>query len=171
MKKGIGFLIFGVLFGGVAYGAWWYYRQRGLLTGTKVSFSSIEFVNLSFPNIELNVYLSVLNRSDIPFTVRSYALDVALNDKPITKLSWDGDIRVDAGKSNKFPLNVKLNLKDFAQGGLKNLVGFLGDMGKPLTMKITGGLSAKTSFATVNNMPVEQTFDLGALLRKKMTGA
>lgn len=171
MKKGIGYTILGLLFGAGAYGVWWYYRQRELIANAQVTFGSLEFVNLNFPEIEVNVYLNVLNRSDISITAKNYSLDVSLNEKPMTNLSWNGEVPIAAKQTSKFPLRVKLNLKNFAQSGLKSLVNFLGNMGKPLKLRIVGKLSAKTAFATINSIPIDETFDLGALLKKKMTSS
>ena len=169
-KKVVGVTLLWGVFGGAAYAVYWFYRQKSLASKTSIKYGKLELVDFDFPKISVNLFLKLMNESDIPLTVQGYEFDIFVNGKPLSTASWAGNVNVESGKSTLFPIRINLDLKQFAQSGLKSLLVFMQNLKSPLGLLIKGKVSVKTSFATVNNLPVEQTFDLGKLLRDKMIG-
>jgi LEA14-like dessication related protein len=116
-------------------------------------------------SIEMDVILKILNRSNFDLTVKSYAIDIYINDVFVTTVSSSVESLLVANGVSLFTANVKIDpAKVFKPLYLINLISsYITDKSK-ITIRAIGILSVKADFITIKQLPINYADTLKALL-------
>lgn len=144
---------------GIAFGIYSLYRRQWYLFWQYCyKIFKIEPKKFTKDSIEFDVTLKILNRSNFAMDIRSYDLNLYLNDHFITNIKSDtlNTLQPNAVSYIKASINIKpadVLQVDF----LVNLLAYyLTDQSK-IILSVKGTMSAKANFIGLKKLPIEYT--------------
>jgi LEA14-like dessication related protein len=118
------------------------YLQYKKLMNYTIGFKGIKIKKISASLIDLELFISFMNNSDVKFDIVEQIYKVYMNDKFVTKLSNDVSTTILPKSPSVFPINVKFNPTEVLSVLKLNAVAILS---KPDTIILTIETKLKVS--------------------------
>lgn len=139
------------------------YLQYKKLMNYCIGFKSIKVNKLTGDNVDINVFLSFENKSDLKIEIENQEYDVYLNDSIITKAKNSATQTIQPKSVSAIGVNVKFNPTKSGQKLLDTILG----MGK-FVIRVDIKLKIKLWFFTVN-VPYQYVTTLKELMTPSQT--
>lgn len=151
-----------LVIGGVAaYG----YVQYKRAFAYEYKFKKAKVNKLGMKDVDIDVYMAILNKTDFGGTVLGYNLKLYVNGVAVSMIKFDKPFRIKANGESTLPLNIKFapnKVMSIANAGM--VVSGLLDQSK-LKIKIEGTLSARIlGFLKITDIPVSYETTLKELV-------
>ncbi len=162
MKKA---LIITAVLAGIGGTLWYLYNQVRLLKEYCMEFAGYKIIGASAKAVGMEIYLNILNKSNLDVTVTGYDIDVFLDNRFVAKIQDIAHQLIRSEAKSRLVLPVNFAPKDLFKGiKVFQFIKNIAFQPENIVIKLSGTLSVKGgNLVTLKNLPVDYTATLREL--------
>ena len=132
-----------------------------------LKYAGYRITSISLGKVNLTTYFKLVNPGSASVSISGQEYDVYLNGKHVSHMKYSNPVLIAPGE-NIIPLEVTIGLSEALSAGWSNLTDLLTDKSK-INISLVGKLSIKMSVIKVENIKIDETFNLGDLSKTPPT--